>query len=122
MSTPVARNAARASRKTMRRMSARRVTSSSGLEGPTKERSMFPRRRAQYVERVWTVNLSEDSGFYILGSRARMGLGGCADRLHDEVVAGAAAQVARDGLADLLLARPGILLEQRLGREQDAGG
>src|SRR5687768_10420883 len=41
-------------------------------------------------------------------------------RLDDVLVAGAAAQVARQRLADLALGRAGVLLEIRLDRQQEA--
>src|SRR5215470_16713272 len=47
-------------------------------------------------------------------------LGGVLHRLDDVHVAGAAAQVARDRLADLLLARILVLREQRARRHQHA--
>src|SRR4051794_17721616 len=40
--------------------------------------------------------------------------------LDDFPVTGAAAQIARDGMADLRFARPRILVEQRLGGEHNA--
>src|SRR5262245_42779066 len=51
------------------------------------------------------------------GRRARGGL----DRFDDEVVAGAPAKIAREHLADLVRRRMGMLLEERVGRQQDAG-
>src|SRR5262245_15794658 len=48
-------------------------------------------------------------------------LGGKLDRLDDVHVAGAAAQVPRDGLADVLLAGVGILGEERRARHHHAG-
>ena len=44
-----------------------------------------------------------------------------ADGVHDEVAAGAAAEIAGDRLADLGVGRVRILVEQRFGGEQDAG-
>src|SRR5258708_25746936 len=51
-----------------------------------------------------------------LPSRRRHGR----DRIDDLAVTGAAAQIARDGVADLYFAWARILVEQRLGGEHDA--
>ena len=47
--------------------------------------------------------------------------GGVLHRAHDLVVAGAAAQVARQPVADFLLAGVGVALQERLGRDHHAG-
>src|SRR5688572_16699182 len=53
-------------------------------------------------------------------SRRCARLGGGPDRFHDEVIAGAPAQVPRDRLPDLGVGGPGVFLEQRLGYEHHA--
>src|SRR5512134_1548410 len=52
--------------------------------------------------------------------RAAFG-GGIQDRIDDRLVAGAAADVAGDGLGHVLARRRRVAVEQRLGRHQHAG-
>src|SRR6187551_2631669 len=56
-----------------------------------------------------------------LCSRAAHGAGGVEDRLHDVLVAGAAAEVALEGLAYVLLGRRGVLLQEARRRHDHAG-
>ncbi len=54
--------------------------------------------------------------------RRRAATGGGADRVEDLAIAGAAAQAAAQVVEDVLLARRGVLVEQRLRREQHPRG
>src|SRR5438876_521512 len=60
------------------------------------------------------------------GSLARNSLGlargGETHRVHDLFVARAAAEVARERLADVRVGRARVALEQLVGRDQEAGG
>src|SRR5262245_31710667 len=74
--------------------------------------------------RAWASDARCDhrSEWPCLGSLLRAQLvGGVLDGLDDLVVAGAAAQVAGDAVADLVLARVGVAGEQRARAHQHAG-
>src|SRR6266511_13585 len=62
------------------------------------------------------------SGSDIRGSSLAQPAGGVLNRLDDLHIAGAAAQMPDHGVADLVLARIGVLVEQRLCRQDESRG
>ena len=105
----------------VRRGDQRHVLHPGSAMSATKRPRPVTKRGSSLVRRL-RADVAEPMAAWQCAHLASLGqaLGGERDRIDDLLVAGAAAQVAADRLADLLLGRPRVGVEQRLRRDQHA--
>src|SRR5438445_7619879 len=98
--------------------SRRGAAAGGGVVGCTDQTTPALRATPPYPRRGNAADGRRERSFPFL----RYAFGGELHRLDDLLVAGAAAQVAADGIADLRFGRVGIRIQQGLSRDQHAGG